>query len=578
MQPRPRKFAGTCHRCGEVGHKACDCRRSVDLPKCSANEAATTMDGQTQTRGHDPCYNSKEKSSRGSERESMAIKRPTNALECVADGQGIDLLREVSDNEEKDLLNVLDGPHELQNLPIEGESRDSKRQAAEANAAAEGMGGSAEATGKARIVDGKALPGSEPAKRASAVDKAEETPDGRQPQAQQVKLHHKRSQRNENAKRNIPSAHGVPLEGEWSVCVSGRVMSDSRKDGMGERGCVGEWSWPVKKSKPVMRIPKGCCQLGRADGNVSCEETSVDGQGESAKLVPMTVELDDPGGSETPRVCLGGTKMRVGKVESHKCRADKLKGQVNESRGQADASTVLNTRETVAMGDGGGTGARSDAGGASCDRVGPDGHVNQSDTSSGHRNVPDTHNGTNTTADATETISTRQNTTQMQDLPVKAQKRDEVKPRSHAGMPNMRVDTHGIAIHVNTAGDTQRRVSTRSENAKPPDLPTRSARPCQDGTDGLESHADTQMARIHVQDIANKSNKPANMSVTRDLPANGAEPCKGEPNRLESLTDTSDACTRMQRVADDSRRPTNDLERVRSLKTAAKGQTHLLNP
>ena len=45
MQVRPRKFAGTCHRCGEVGHRARGCRRSVDLPKCSAKEAATTMDG-----------------------------------------------------------------------------------------------------------------------------------------------------------------------------------------------------------------------------------------------------------------------------------------------------------------------------------------------------------------------------------------------------------------------------------------------------------------------------------------------------------------------------------------------------
>ena len=51
----------------------------------------------------------------------MAVERPTNALERVADGQGTVLLRKVSD-EEKDLPNVPDGPHELQSLPIEGES------------------------------------------------------------------------------------------------------------------------------------------------------------------------------------------------------------------------------------------------------------------------------------------------------------------------------------------------------------------------------------------------------------------------------------------------------------------------
>ena len=164
-------FAGTCHRCREVGHKACDCRRSVDLPKCSAKEAATTIVGQMKTWGHDLCYNPEPKSHKGSECESVAIERPTNALECITDGQGIDLLREVSDKEEKDLLNRPDGSHEpqdepqeLQGLPIVGESRDSKWQVAEANAKAKGTSRRAKVIGKAAVVDGKAWPGSKPAK------------------------------------------------------------------------------------------------------------------------------------------------------------------------------------------------------------------------------------------------------------------------------------------------------------------------------------------------------------------------------------------------------------------------------
>ena len=595
-------FAGTCHRCREVGHQARDCRRSVDLPKCSANEAATTTDGQTKTWGHDPCYNPEEKSLRGSRRESVAVERPTNTLERVADAQGTNLLREVSDNKEKVLPDVPDGPHELQRLPIEGESRDSKQQAAEANAVVEGTNGKAKVVGKAAIVNGKALPGSELANRARRVDEANEMPDGRQLQAQQVKLHHKRSQRNENAKRNIPSAHGVPLEGEWSMCASGQVIdsrdnasmsntavehadssdeheklagvdrekSDSRRRGMGKRRYIGEWSWPVEKPRPIVRMPKGCCQLGRADGNASCKETSADGQGESGKLVPTMVELDNPGGGETPSVCLGGTKTRVGEVESHGGQADESNGQANRSRGQVAASTVLNTCETSSMGNNGGTAARSDAGGARRDGPGPDGHANRSDASNGHRDVPDTGNGMNTTADTKETISTRRNVPQMQNLPVDAGRRDEVESRSRAGMPNMRVDTHGIAIHANTAGDTQKRVSTRTEGTKPPDLPTGCTKPRRDGTDGLESHAHTQTARIHVQDVGNESNEPANTSVTADLPANGAKPCIGVPNRLESLTDASDTCTRMQRVVDDSRRPTDKLERVRRSQNGCK--------
>ena len=87
MRKQPKVFAGTCHRCGEVGHKACDCRRSVDLPKCSAKEAVTTTDGQAKTRGHNPCYNPEKKLLRGSRCESVAIERSTNAIESVADGQ-----------------------------------------------------------------------------------------------------------------------------------------------------------------------------------------------------------------------------------------------------------------------------------------------------------------------------------------------------------------------------------------------------------------------------------------------------------------------------------------------------------
>ena len=398
------------------------------------------------------------------------------------------------------------------------------------------------------IVEGKALPG--------RVDEADETPDGRQPQPQQAELHCKGNQRNENAERNIPSAHGVPLEGEWSVCVSGRVRSDSREDGMGERGWIDEWSWQVETPRPTVRIPKGYCQLGRADSYASCKETSVDGRDEPGKLVPTTVELDDPGGGEKPRVCLGGTKTRIGEVESHRSRADKSSGRADESRGQPDASTVLNTCEMVPMDDGGGIGAKSDAGDARRDGVGPDGHANLLDASSGHRDVPDIHSSVNKTADATESISTRQNTPQMQDSPIKAQRCDKVESRSHAGMPNMR-------IHVNTAGDMQRHVSTCLGDAKPPDLPTRSARPCRDGTDGLESHVDTQMARIHAQDAGNKSDTSANVSVKSGLPVNGTKPCIGVPNRLERPTDASDACTCMQSVADESREPTDNLERVR---------------
>ena len=158
----------------------------------------------------------------------------------------------------------------------------------------------------------------------------------------------------------------------------------------------------------------------------------------------------------------------------------------------------------------------------------------------------------------------------MQNLPVDAGRCDEVESRSHTGMVNMWVDTHGIAIHVNMAGDTQRCISTCTEGMKLQDLLIRGTKPCRDRTDGLESCPGMQTACVHAQDVGKKSNKPANMSVMRDLPANGTEPCIGVPNRLECQADTLDACTCMQGNADDSIRPTDNLECVRRSQNGCK--------
>ena len=236
------------------------------------------------------------------------------------------------------------------------------------------------------------------------------------------------------------------------------------------------------------------------------------------------------------------------------------------------------------------------------------------------RDVPDTHKGTDTSGDLTESISTCRNTTQTRSLPVGAGRHDEAKSRSRVGMLNMRVDTHGVAYHVNTTGDTQEHVSTHPENPKPPDSPTESATRHTGETDRLEAHVGMQRARTHVHHVGNSSKRPTKMSIMPDLPARGAEPHKGdlerlqsqshvlnmrartqsvvsnsntpgnvsvtsetpglpargtilrtgEPKRLESRSDASDAWTRMQQVANDSRRPTNRSERVRKAQNDCK--------
>ena len=61
----------------------------------------------------------------------------------------------------------------------------------------------------------------------------------------------------------------------------------------------------------------------------------------SVDIVCMTVELEDLGGNETPRICLEGTRIQGGEIESHASRTDTPSGRADEWRGQVDALTVL---------------------------------------------------------------------------------------------------------------------------------------------------------------------------------------------------------------------------------------------
>ena len=54
----------------------------------------------------------------------------------------------------------------------------------------------------------------------------------------------------------------------------------------------------------------------------------------SIDIVYMTIELEDPGGNEISRMCLGGMRTQGGEVESHGSRADTTSGQaeIREAR------------------------------------------------------------------------------------------------------------------------------------------------------------------------------------------------------------------------------------------------------
>ena len=105
--------------------------------------------------------------------------------------------------------------------------------------------------------------------------------------------------------------------------------------------------------------------------------------------------------------------------------------------------------------------------------------------------------------------------------------------RTHAGTPNMRINTHGVADHANASRDTQKIVSIRPADPEPSDLPTGSAT-CLDLPDEPERATQTRRTcagKHTVMRTARDSRKPSKASAILDLPARGTVSRMGEPER-----------------------------------------------
>ena len=74
-------------------------------------------------------------------------------------------------------------------------------------------------------IDGMTLLGGGPAQRVGGVDEGDEE---REPQTRLPKAEfycEETNQHSGNANENVPNAYGLPLEGEWEVCVSSEARA-----------------------------------------------------------------------------------------------------------------------------------------------------------------------------------------------------------------------------------------------------------------------------------------------------------------------------------------------------------------
>jgi len=365
-------------------------------------------------------------------------------------------------------------PHETQNepqdspqvtprLPTEGKPSECEREVAESVVTAERTKGTvekAEPRETVADVDGKAALGREPVERIHRVDEGDEERE-RKSRLQQTNLHDESCQRNENAQEDIPSAHRLPLEGEWIVCASGGLTNSSE-------GCERD---AVKRECVDEPIVECCQQLGMANGNGGREVEPADTQNESKGLVTQSIEPESPNGGEIPRVRLRGTSPRAGDANGHangadasSSQVDASRGQADESRGSADVLGTSNSAETAGISCGEGAGTYLDAGGAKRVIDATVGVGSHAEASNGHTDVQSVQTDALTTADAPQTVSIPRNDSKTPNLPMETAKWHPDEPNgcgSRADGSSARTHAYCVGNETETAGNEAEHVRTR---------------------------------------------------------------------------------------------------------------------
>jgi len=318
-----------------------------------------------------------------------------------------------------------------------------------------------------------ALLGREPAEMVNRVDEGDEERDN-ESQPQQAEFYCKEScQHDKNANANVPSAHELPLEGEWLVCASGeasdwngdanasnaaieRVDSPSKsrvaKDtpGVESEGCKGGMS----RRESVGEAVECCQQLCMADGDGDREFEPADTPNQSETLVIVSIKSESPDGGGILRVRLGSTTWHAGDANGAGHRTDVSRGQADGQRGWTDTLDMLNGAETAAISHDEGAGTYLDARGVKrvIDMTG--GIGSQSDTSSGHWDVQSAETEAITPANATQIVSTPPKKPKLPDLPGEGARCAPEHPNgvgNHTDGSSMHTDTQSVGNATGTA-------------------------------------------------------------------------------------------------------------------------------
>ncbi|KIM54336.1 hypothetical protein SCLCIDRAFT_31202 [Scleroderma citrinum Foug A] len=364
--------------------------------------------------------------------------------------------------------------------PIDGEPCECKQEVADDVVTAGRMNQTAKMA-KPQIVDVKrtTLLGGEPAERVSGVDEGDGDREY-QSQIQQTNFYCEEScQRNENANENVPIAHGVPLEGEWTWCASGEA-SDSKGNANAFNAAIEHTDGSDESTETVNTKDiklEGCkggmderASIDDADGSTGREVQPADTPNELEKLVTLSIKSEDPHSGEIPHMHLRGMNWRAcnaeglgSQVDMSKDQADWLESQADVLRGWMDTLTVSNHAEMAQMSCGNDPGmylATGDARRIICETNGLAGHA---DTSTGQTDAPSVKTDARISANEPESVSIPQEKAKLPDLPMGTTRGHPDEPdgcRNHLNMSSIPMDSHSIEMDTQTAENETETIRT----------------------------------------------------------------------------------------------------------------------
>ena len=205
------------------------------------------------------------------------------------------------------------------------------------------------------------------------------------------------------------------------------------------------------------------------DGDADQEGEPTGTSNKVETLVIVSIESEDLGSSDTPRVYLGGTRMCAGnanglgnRADGLSCELDGLRGLADGLGAQPDAPSVLNDAEMVCVSHGKGAGTYLGTGDVKRSVTETDGAGIHADASSGRGDVLSIETNALTTANEMQIVSIPRIKEKLPDIPMETTRGHPDEPDG-CGNP---ADTSSVQTDAHSIGEEMETAANETENVR----------------------------------------------------------------------------------------------------------------